>query len=98
MFAKVKTWRSEKYLNFIRQQNCANCFKPCEVSGIEAHHVNGEKLGGGTGLKESDAFTIPLCRVCHNAVHANKGLIDQKRTALLMLEKAINEGILVIAK
>lgn len=96
MFPKEKTWRSEKYLNFIRQQPCANCFKPSHIEGSAAHHINGQGLGVGKSIKVSDAYTIPLCARCHAEIHLNKDILDQKRVALIMIDKAINEGLLSI--
>jgi hypothetical protein len=96
MFPKDKTWRSEKYLKFIRQQPCAYCFKESHIEGSAAHHINGQNLGVGIGIKISDLYTIPLCARCHAAIHLNQNILDQKRTALQMIDKAIKEGVLVI--
>ena len=68
MEPKLKTWRSKEYLQFVRSQSCAVCFGRVDV---QAHHW---RLGtdGGTGLKPSDCYTIPLCADHHignNGVH-----------------------------
>ena len=96
MLQKQKTWRSEKYLKFVREQDCVNCGKPANIDGMDAHHVTGMNLGKGMGSKISDSHTLPLCRVCHNQVHSNKNLVDQQRHALLMIEKALMAGILTV--
>lgn len=91
---KVIPWRSTKYLEFIREQDCSNCGQPAHVAGIDAHHINGRGLGKGMGSKISDIFCIPVCRVCHLILHGNQNEIDQTRIALKMIEKAVQEGVL----
>jgi hypothetical protein len=98
MYSKRKPWRSEKYLDFVREQDCVHCGKPAHIDGIDAHHINGQRIGKAYGDKISDCFCIPLCRGCHNQVHANKSIVEQQREALLMFEKALQEGVLVVAK
>jgi hypothetical protein len=98
MFSKRNPWRSEKYLAFVREQNCTNCGKPAHIDGMDAHHATGVGLGKGMGTKISDSMTLPLCRGCHQKVHADKDIIDQQRAALLMIEKALQDGVLVAAK
>jgi hypothetical protein len=96
LLPKQKPWRSEKYLAFIRQQDCANCGIPAHIGGMDAHHVNGQGLGGGTATKISDCLVAPLCRKCHNEIHRNKHIIDQQRHALLMIERALQAGVLTV--
>lgn len=64
---KVKTWRCEKYLEFIRS-------RPCTVTGIDyvnsvAHHVRCLG-GGGMGLKPPDWMCVPLTAEQHTRLHA----------------------------
>lgn len=47
----------------VRSKSCCLC---CAPAPSEAHHFAGAR---GTSLKASDAFTVPLCRVCHNNCH-----------------------------
>jgi len=54
---KLKTFRSKKYLDFIREHPCCNCGHPARS---EAHHVRFDG-NGGTSLKPPDTHTIPLC-------------------------------------
>lgn len=96
MFQKNSAWRNEKYLKFVRGLDCCSCGKPANVDGMDAHHVTGMNLGKVMGDKISDCFVLPLCRQCHNQVHANKNLIDQQRHALLTIEKAIILGVLEV--
>ena len=60
---KPKTYRSKKYLDFIRQKSCLFCGKKSEP-----HHVS---FGGdrGTGIKPPDTQCVPLCRECHQRTH-----------------------------
>ena len=94
MLTKIKSWRSDKYRAFIREQECCNCGIPANVTTIHCHHVNGERLGKSMGGKVSDCFCIPLCPACHSLIHTDKEALDQKRNALLMIEIALNEGVL----
>lgn len=63
---KVPKIRSPLHLAFVRSQPCVItkdnencCRKP-----VDPHHLM--KMGGrGAGLKESDMWTIPLCRKHH---------------------------------
>jgi hypothetical protein len=98
MYSKRKPWRSEKYLAYVREQDCEHCGKPAHIDGMDAHHAIGVGLGKGVGTKVSDCFVLPVCRVCHNQIHADKDIIDQQRAALLMIEKALQDGVLVVAK
>lgn len=55
--------RSAKRLNAIRKLPCVRC------GGLNAQaaHSNSSKHGKGRGIKSSDAFTVPLCALCHAA-------------------------------
>lgn len=63
---KPTTWRSDKYLKWIRQQ-------PCIVTQLcsgksEAHHEDILK-SGGTACKGHDSTCLPLCRLHHAERH-----------------------------
>lgn len=58
---KIKPYRSEKYLAFVRSHPCVICNKKAE-----AHHVRRLYWGAGTSIKPHDYVTIPLCPGCHN--------------------------------
>jgi len=60
-YPKIKIYRSEKYLNFIRSKPCLVCKKKSE-----AHHVRKQVWGAGTSIKPHDFVTVPLCHECHN--------------------------------
>lgn len=62
-FPKPKTYRSEKYLSFIRQHPCLICGNPETVP----HH---ESLGMGMmGGKCPDSHCVPLCTLHHRRYH-----------------------------
>lgn len=66
MDPKPSTWRSKKYLDFIRSKPCLMCG---HYAPSMAHH---EGFGSkGMGMKVSDAQTIPLCPVCHSGRHTD---------------------------
>lgn len=66
---KHKTFRSKKYLAFVRSLPCSILNDPCGCAGqVVPHHVD----GGGVGMKCSDALTIPLCHG-HHMEHDARG-------------------------
>ena len=57
--------RAAKHLEFIRLLPCVICGRrPAQA----AHVRNG--TDGGTGLKPSDRYSLPLCFIHHDAQHA----------------------------
>jgi len=75
--------KNTDYLDFIRMHPCADCGK---IGPSIAHHVSfvdGTRIGG----KADDEYTIPLCMVCHNNIHAGYGMdeIDILRTMVKLL-------------
>ena len=60
---KPRTFRSKRYLAYIRQQSCLACGNPRTVP----HH---EGLGkAGKGIKAPDSHALPLCHMCHMRRH-----------------------------
>jgi len=59
---KPVTYRSKKYLDFIRGKRCT-----VHLCGrkAQAHHVNHPWFGRGVGHKSTDYATIPLCAEHH---------------------------------
>lgn len=58
--------RDKHHLEFIRDLPCCKCLKcPSDPAHI--------RIGtdGGTGLKPSDCWVVPLCRECHSKQHMN---------------------------
>ena len=62
----LKPIRNKPYLNYVASLPCVVCGQ--EPAG-DAHHAIGVGFGG-MGDKASDLFTMPLCRVCHDILHA----------------------------
>src|SRR5262249_25332603 len=62
--AKPRRRRSKTHLRFITAQPCTACGRqPCE-----AHHIRFAQPRA-LGLKVSDEFTVPLCRLHHRELH-----------------------------
>jgi hypothetical protein len=61
---KQKRIRDRAHLNFIKTLPCCMCGAPQS----DPAHI---RLGtdGGTGLKPSDNYVLPLCRPCHQEEH-----------------------------
>lgn len=59
-------WESAKWLKWVKSQQCCGCGN----SADDPHHIIGHGQGG-MGTKAHDLFTIPLCRICHDALHAD---------------------------
>ncbi|MBY6030002.1 DUF968 domain-containing protein [Halomonas sp. DP8Y7-1] len=61
-------WRSERYLAFVRSLRCC----VCDGRATDAHHVIGLHWGlSGMATTAPDSFSMPVCRVCHQAIHAS---------------------------
>lgn len=60
---KCNTFRSKKYLAFVRGLPCSVLNDPCDCAGqVVPHHTE----AGGVGMKCSDAEVIPLCHRHHD--------------------------------
>lgn len=95
---KHKTWRSDKYLEWVKSQ-------PSCISGLPAddfHHIKGHGMGGS--VKAPDWATIPLTREEHSWFHSPAGgCITWEKThgnqldhVARTLGRALEEGILSI--
>ena len=73
-FFKKKTPRSEKYKAWIREQPCVvpGCGRTGETI-IPAHMAT-----GGTGIKCSDYYMLPLCHDHHMEEHAGRETFAEK--------------------
>ena len=61
---KTPKFRSEKHLKFVRSLPCIVCAgMPCDAAHIRVF------TDGGTSLKPSDHYTVPLCRKHHRMQH-----------------------------
>ena len=60
---KPFTWKSKKYLDYIRNQPCVICGHKSE-----AHHVR-KSSNSGTAKKPGDYWCIPICTLHHSELH-----------------------------
>ena len=67
MSIKKKTYRSKKYMDFVKEQYCclSSPLSYCNGEGTVAHHTE----TGGVGMKGSDLSCIPLCPSHHFEIH-----------------------------
>lgn len=92
-FPKPHTFRSERYLEFVRTLPCAVCGTPY----VAPHHAGDDR---GMSLKCSDTRTIPLCARCHTEMH-QRGVItfqlvhnfDVKDSIIQTLERYVMENM-----
>lgn len=60
---------NEKHIRWIKRLPCAVRGHDCQ-GPVTAHHVR-RNTDGGTGLKPSDKWTVPLCDGLHGAVEGH---------------------------
>ncbi len=94
MGKKKRLGDSEKYLAWVRQQNCIRCGAPAPS---EPHHIKSIGHFSGTGMKAVDLFTMPVCRRCHVTIHNDpERWQDQPIWILQTIEKAVKQEIVSI--
>ncbi|HFZ9214438.1 TPA: DUF968 domain-containing protein [Salmonella enterica subsp. diarizonae serovar 61:r:-] len=73
------------YTQWVKRQPCCGCGRQAD----DPHHIIGHGFGG-TGTKACDLLVIPLCRVCHNALHADtRAWEEQNGSQLLWLARTL---------
>ena len=82
------------YTRWVKTQKCMTCVNQAD----DPHHIIGHGLGG-MGTKADDLFVIPLCRKCHNELHAGVKDFEEKHGSQLLLlirflMHARNSGVL----
>ncbi|HHR5091364.1 DUF968 domain-containing protein [Escherichia coli] len=82
------------YTRWVKTQKCMTCGNQAD----DPHHIIGYGLGG-MGTKADDLFVIPLCRKCHNELHAGVKDFEEKHGSQLLLlirflMHARNSGVL----
>ncbi|AQV65964.1 DUF968 domain-containing protein [Escherichia coli] len=82
------------YTRWVKTQKCMTCGNQAD----DPHHIIGHGLGG-MGTKADDLFVIPLCRKCHNELHAGVKDFEEKHGSQLLLlirflMHARNSGVL----
>lgn len=87
--AKPLYWSSRAYLQWLKTQDCCCCGKPSD----DPHHVIGYgqgKMGG----KAHDLLAIPLCRICHNELHADMWTWERAHgPQSLFLQKTLDRAL-----
>ncbi|MCF6688285.1 DUF968 domain-containing protein [Raoultella terrigena] len=94
---KRRRWVNKTYTDWVKRQPCECCRRPAD----DPHHVIGYGMGG-TATKAHDLFVIPLCRECHDELHADVNAFEEKNGSQLQLlfrflDRAIAIGVIVKA-
>lgn len=95
---KLKRWECEQYTRWVKTQSCCCCGSNAD----DPHHIIGYGMGG-MGTKTHDLFTIPLCRRCHDALHADTKLWEQEHGSQIellfrFLDRALGIGAILRVK
>ena len=82
------------YTRWVKTQKCMTCGNQAD----DPHHIIDHGLGG-MGTKADDLFVSPLCRKCHNELHAGVKDFEEKHGSQLLLlirflMHARNSGVL----
>ncbi|HEB0785143.1 TPA: DUF968 domain-containing protein [Salmonella enterica] len=73
------------YTQWVKRQPCCGCGRQAD----DPHHITGNGFGG-TGTKACDLLVIPLCRTCHDALHADiRAWEEQNGSQLLWLARTL---------
>ncbi|EOG3024081.1 DUF968 domain-containing protein [Salmonella enterica] len=73
------------YTQWVKRQPCCGCGNVSD----DPHHIIDHGFGG-TGTKACDLLVIPLCRGCHNALHADvRAWEEQNGSQLLWLARTL---------
>ncbi|WP_393950035.1 DUF968 domain-containing protein [Kluyvera intermedia] len=91
---KRRRWVNEQYTGWVKTQPCEGCRRPAD----DPHHIVGHGMGG-TATKAHDLFVIPLCRECHDELHAGVSAFEQKHGTQLdlllrFLDRALAIGVI----
>ncbi len=83
---KVKTFRSQKWLNAVR--SIGHCVLCGSTEGIQVAHRN---KGKGMGIKTSDATCACLCHRCHHDIDNGNTMTKEER--YLLFDEALARTI-----
>lgn len=73
------------YTQWVKRQPCCGCGRQAD----DPHHIIGNGFGG-TGTKACDLLVIPLCRICHDALHDDiRAWEEQNGSQLLWLARTL---------
>ncbi|HGG2623016.1 TPA: DUF968 domain-containing protein [Yersinia enterocolitica] len=80
LIPKLRRWENRRYLQWVKSQPCCGCGD----GGCDPHHIIGYGQGG-MATKAHDLFTFPLCRNCHDELHANQRAWEEKHGSQIVL-------------
>ncbi|EBQ6431287.1 DUF968 domain-containing protein [Salmonella enterica] len=82
---KMQRLELPEYTRWVKRQPCCGCGNASD----DPHHIIDHGFGG-TGTKACDLLVIPLCRVCHDALHADtRAWEEQSGSQLLWLARTL---------
>ncbi len=81
---KFEYFRSRKHLDAIKSLPCC----VCGTSPVDPAHSNSMSHGKGRGIKSSDEFVIPLCRV-HHQNFDNDGGVQSRNWFMKKLKETV---------
>ncbi|EBO0343011.1 hypothetical protein DSE04_24995 [Salmonella enterica] len=82
---KMQRLELPEYTRWVKRQPCCGCGNASD----DPHHIIDHGFGG-TGTKACDLLVIPLCRVCHDALHADtRAWEEQNGSQLLWLARTL---------
>lgn len=95
---KRHRWENKSYTRWVKTQPCEGCRRPAD----DPHHMTGNGMGG-MATKAHDLFVIPLCRECHDELHADSAAFEAKYGSQLellfrFLDRVISIGVIGTAK
>ena len=95
---KRRRYENTKYTQWVKRQPCCACGNGSD----DPHHITGNGFGG-MATKAHDLFVIPLCRRCHDSLHANtpdweKEHGTQEHLLLTTLDRALAMGVIATGK
>lgn len=78
---------------FVKTLPCCHC----RAQGVDPHHMIGVDAMGATGMTNSDLALMPLCRTCHDLVHADSGQgWPQMRWVIETLDAGVLAGVIQV--
>lgn len=90
---KPTTWRSKKYIAWVKEQPCVSCGAPAD----DPHHLTGLGGMGGMGTTAPDWTAMPMCRPCHTDIHNTPKMWPmQWEWISRTLGQAVDDGFLVV--
>ena len=85
---KEEFWRSKKYRDFVSRRPCARCGK-MNPAGLNDPHHERALGGGGTAIKPSDVYLVPLTHDCHVIRDGWKGpVVFERNDSAICLEES----------